>query len=152
MADLGARREVERMAAKARVAALSAELKGKQEAERAEIRRLAATVRGGLLRIGCTHSLSDGWRTFELSEALEFVDMADHRGAIDGDYVREFYRLWTAGHGYCHRKGISRGQQVLLYPIWISFGGLCFSLRIRVPPPSQLPAQEGQKVVLSPDL
>lgn len=108
IADLLAAQEAERIAAEAREAALSAEWKAKREAEQAEIQRLAATVRGGLLRIGCRHPLSDGWRTFEVAEVLEYVDFADWRGRIDGDYIREFYRLWSAGANYCNPKGVLR--------------------------------------------
>ena len=34
--------------------------------------------------------------------------MSDRRGKIDGDYVREFYRLWSAGAGYCNPLGTVR--------------------------------------------
>ena len=33
---------------------------------------------------------------------------ADRRGKINSDYIREFYRLWSAGSGYCNRKGVLR--------------------------------------------
>ncbi len=108
IAEIYAKREADHAVAVARAAAVSEELKAKKETERAEIERLAATVKGGLLRIGCRHPLSDGWRTFQISEVLEYVDFADRRGRIDGDYVREFYRLWSAGAGYCNRKGVLR--------------------------------------------
>jgi hypothetical protein len=108
IADLLAKREIERVAAAARAAALEEERNAKRKAEQEEIQKLAATVRGGLQRIGYTHPLADEWRTFTADEVLEYVDMADRRGAIDGDYVREFYRLWSAGRGYCNPKGVLR--------------------------------------------
>ena len=52
--------------------------------------------------------LSDGWRTFTIAEVMEYVDFADQRGRIDADYITEFYRLWSAGAGYCNRKGVLR--------------------------------------------
>jgi hypothetical protein len=39
---------------------------------------------------------------------LEYVNLADRPWRIDGDYVREFYRLWSAGAGYCNPKGVLR--------------------------------------------
>jgi hypothetical protein len=110
-----AKREVERIADEARRAVWAAECKVRREAEdaqrkaeEAEQDRLAVIVRGGLRRINCSDPLSDGWRTFEIAEVLEYVDFADRRGRIDGDYVRQFYRLWNAGAGYCNRKGVLR--------------------------------------------
>ena len=108
IASLLAEREARRIAAEARAASLSAELRAKREAEEAEQNRLAAIVRGGLRRIGCPNPLSDGWRRFEVTEVLEYVEFADRRGRIDGDYIREFYRLWSAGAGYCNPKGVLR--------------------------------------------
>lgn len=32
----------------------------------------------------------------------------DRRRPIDGSYIAEFYRLWSAGAGYCNRKGVLR--------------------------------------------
>ena len=87
----------------ARVAAAA-----KREAELVEFQRLAPTVRGGLCRIGFPNPLSDNWRIFSVTEVLEYVDFADRRGRIDGSYIREFYRLWSAGAGYCNPKGVLR--------------------------------------------
>jgi len=108
-------RETERLAAEANVAkwkalhlADDATREAKLEAEKAEQDKLATIVRGGLRRIRCSHPLSDGFRTFEIAEVLEYVDFADRRGRIDGDYIREFYRLWSAAAGYCNRKGVLR--------------------------------------------
>jgi len=108
IAECFADQEAKRVAAEAQVAALREESKARREAERIELQRLANSVRGGLCRIGCTHPLSDGWRTFEAAEVLEYINFADRRGRIDGDYVREFYRLWSAGAGYCNCKGVLR--------------------------------------------
>ena len=108
-------REAERLAAEANRAkwkalheADDAKRKAEREAEEAERKRLSAIVRGGLCRIAFEHPLSDGWRTFEIAEVLEYVEFADRRGRIDGDYVRQFYLLWNAGAGYCNRKGVLR--------------------------------------------
>lgn len=103
-----AKREATRIAAEAHFAALSAELKAKHEAEEAERKRLVSIVRGGCCRIGCIHPLSDGWRTFTVAEVLKYVDFADRRGRIDGEYIREFYGLWSEGAGYCNPKGVLR--------------------------------------------
>jgi hypothetical protein len=108
LAELATSREVTRIAIEAKRAALEKESEARLERERAELEELIASVRGGLCRIGCYHPLSDGWRKFEVDEVMEYVDFADRRGRIDGDYVREFYRLWSAGAGYCNRKGVLR--------------------------------------------
>jgi hypothetical protein len=89
-------------------AALRRVLEEKRQADHAELQRLTASVRGGLMRIGCLHPLCDGWRKFEPDEILEYVNFADQRGRITGDYIQEFYRLWTAGSGYCNPKGVLR--------------------------------------------
>ena len=36
------------------------------------------------------------------------MNLADRCGRIDGDHFREFYRLWSAGAGYCNPKGVLR--------------------------------------------
>lgn len=108
VASLLFERKAERIAAEARAASLSAELRANREAEEAEQNRLAPIVRGGLRRIGCPNPLSDGWSTFEVTEVLEYIDFADRRGRIDGDYIRDFYRLWSAGAGYCNPRGVLR--------------------------------------------
>jgi hypothetical protein len=115
IAELLARQEARRVADEASLATLREEWKAEEEpaaakfeARQAELERLAETVRGGFRRIGCQHPLSDGWRTFEVAEVLEYADFADRRGRIDGDYIREFYRLWSAGSGYCNPKGVLR--------------------------------------------
>jgi len=115
IAELLARQEARRIADEASHAKFCEELKAEEEArtakleaEQAELDRLAETVRGGFRRIGFRHPLSDGWRTFEAAEVLEYVEFADRRGRINGDYIREFYRLWSAGSGYCNRKGVLR--------------------------------------------
>jgi hypothetical protein len=108
IAEMLARQEAKRVADEAILATLREETKAKEEAEQAELERLAKAVRGGLRRIGCRHPLSDGWRTFEVAEVLEYADLADRRGRINGDYIREFYRLWSAGSGYCNPKGVLR--------------------------------------------
>ena len=115
IAELFARQEARRVADEASHAKFCEEMKAEEEAEAAkfeaeqlEIERLAETVRGGFRRIGFRHPLSDGWRTFEVAEVLEYVNFADQRGRINGDYIREFYRLWSAGSGYCNRKGVLR--------------------------------------------
>lgn len=113
--ELLARQEARRIADEASHAKFCEELKAKdeaksakEEAEQAELERLAETVRGGFRRIGFRHPLSDGWRMFEAAEVLEYIEFADRRGRINGDYIREFYRLWSAGSGYCNRKGVLR--------------------------------------------
>ena len=115
IAELFARQEARRVADEASLATSREERKAEEEAEAAkreaeqlEIERLAETVRGGLRRIGCRHPLSDDWRTFEVDEVMEYVNFADRRGRINGDYIREFYRLWSQGSGYCNRKGVLR--------------------------------------------
>ncbi len=115
IAELLASREASQVAAEASLAKLCEEWEAKDkakaakfEAEQLELERLAESVRGGLRRIGFRHPLSDGWRTFEVVEVLEYVDFADRHGRINGDYIREFYRLWSAGSGYCNRKGVLR--------------------------------------------
>ncbi len=89
-------------------AAESAEREAENAARIAALHMEIASVRGGLCRIGCLSPLSDGWRRFAATEVLEYVDFADRRGRIDGDYIREFYRLWSAGAGYCNPKGVLR--------------------------------------------
>jgi hypothetical protein len=108
LAELATSREAARIPTEAHCGAFKEESKASPEAQRAEFEALIASVRGGLCRIGCYHPLSDGWRKFEVDEVMEYVDFADRRGRIDGDYVREFYRLWSAGAGYCNRKGVLR--------------------------------------------
>jgi hypothetical protein len=108
LAELATSREVAWIEIEAERGVSKEKSKARLEAQRAEFEALIASVRGGLCRIGCSHPLSDGWRTFEIVEVMEYVDFVDRRGRIDGDYVREFYRLWSAGAGYCNRKGVLR--------------------------------------------
>ena len=108
IAAIPVRREIERGEWEAqhelRMAVFHAEMAAKEE----EYKREAIPVRGGLRRIGCSRPLSDGWRSFSEEQVLEYIDFADRRGRIDGDYIREFYRLWSAGAGYCNAKGVLR--------------------------------------------
>ena len=92
----------------ARVEIQTAELRKEWEQKQAERKALAAAVRGGLCRLGLLHPLSDGWRTFTNPEVMEYVNFVDRRGRIDADYITEFYRLWSAGAGYCNPKGVLR--------------------------------------------
>jgi hypothetical protein len=108
LAELSASQKAAQIVIQAEHAAFKKELEARLETKKAELEGLIASVRGGLCRIGCSHPLSDGWRTFEVTEVMEYVDFADRRGKINGNYIREFYRLWLAGSGYCNRKGVLR--------------------------------------------
>jgi hypothetical protein len=86
----------------------AAECRKEWEQKQVERKALAATMRGGLCRLGMPDPLSDGWRTFTTPEVMEYVDFADRRGRIDAEYITEFYRLWADGAGYCNPKGVLR--------------------------------------------
>ena len=94
--------------ADARAEVQTAEWRKEWEQKQAERKALAATMRGGLCRLGLPNPLFDGWRTFTSPEVMEYVDFADRRGRIDADYITEFYRLWSAGAGRCNPKGVLR--------------------------------------------
>jgi|GEM_PF-3798993 len=101
-------REAWRIAAEAESARFETEWKVAQDRIEAENAVVAARVRGGLQRIGFRQPLNDGWRTFSEEQVMEYIEFADRRGWIDADYILDFYRLWSAGSGYCNPLGTLR--------------------------------------------